>query len=118
MKKIDFEKVIKLLSYALRCPVCEYKYNLERTKIIDTKQEDQNQANLLVHSDCGRCRSSVIFSINITGPDIFSLVTVTDLTTSDSKKFAKAPVLSANDVLNFHYFFDRFDGNLVNALKS
>ncbi len=117
MKKIDFEKVIQLLSNALRCPVCDYRYNLERTKIIDTKQDEDNQANLLVHSDCGRCRSSVLFNITINGPEVFSLNVVTDLTGSDTEKFTNSKPVTAGDVLNLHNFFNKFDGDLVKALQ-
>lgn len=117
MKKIDFEKVIQLLSNALRCPVCEYQYNLERTKIIETKNDDQDHANLLVHSDCGRCRSSVLFNITINGPEVFSLNVVTDLTSADTKKFSNAEPINAKDVLNTHYFLNSFDGDLAKVLK-
>lgn len=116
MRNIDFQKVIELLSFMLRCPVCGYKYNLERTKIIDTKQDDGNQANLLVHSDCGQCKSSVVFSVNINGPEVYSVAMITDLTSSDTKKFAKQIPLSTNDVMDIHDFLGRFDGDLVKVL--
>lgn len=118
MKKIDFQKVIAWLSFALRCPVCGYQYNLERTKIIDTKElELQNQANLIVHSDCSKCSSSVVFSISINGPEVFSVGMVTDLTSEDTADFATLEALGPNDVLDMHYFLEKFDGNFVKALQ-
>ncbi len=122
MKKIDFQKVIAWLSFALRCPVCGYQYNLERTKIIDSKeseanQESQRQASLVVHSDCSKCNSSVVFSISINGPDVFSVGMVTDLTSEDSADFAHMDALAADDVLNMHYFLEQFDGNFVKVLQ-
>ena len=116
MRKIDLEKVMEWLSYVLKCPVCGYKYNLERTKIIETKQED-SQANLLVHSDCGQCKSSVVFSISINGPDVFSIGMITDLTSGDTRKFSKVNPISPDEVLDFHNFLHRFDGDLVKALR-
>jgi hypothetical protein len=116
MKKINLQKVMEWLSYVLRCPVCGYKYNLERTKIIDTKQEEE-QANLFVHSDCGQCKSSVVFNISINGPDVFSIGMITDLTSGDTRKFSKVEPLSANDVLDLHSFLKEFDGDFVKAIK-
>jgi hypothetical protein len=115
MRKIDLEKVMEWLSYVLKCPVCGYRYNLERTKIVDTKQVE-NEANLLVHSDCSQCKSSVVFSISIQGPDVFSIGMITDLTSSDTKKFSAANPISTNDILDIHNFLHRFDGDLVKAL--
>ena len=104
------------LSYVLKCPVCGYKYNLERTKIIDTKQ-DETHANMLVHSDCGQCKSSVVFSIAINGPDVFSVGMITDLTSGDTRKFSDSYPISPNDVLDIHNFLHKFDGDLVKALS-
>lgn len=116
MKRIDFKKVIQWLSKALRCPICGYEYNLETTKIIDTKQEDQTHATLLVHSDCSRCKSSVVFGISIEGGEIFSAVMVTDLTSNDTRKFSKQDPLRAEDVYSVHKFLNTFDGNFARAL--
>ena len=118
MKKIDFQKVIEWLSFALKCPVCGYKYNLDRTKIIDTKQEENSQATLLVHSDCAQCKSSVVFGISINGGEIFSVGMITDLTSNDTKKFSQRQPLSSNDVLDLRKFLKKFDGNFVKAFTS
>lgn len=117
MRKNDFQRIIEMLSFVLRCPVCNYKYNLERTKIIDTKEEDQNQATLLVHSDCSQCKSSVVFSIVISGPEIFSIGMITDLTSNDTSKFSSKKPLSADEVLDMHNFVRQFDGDLVKFLS-
>ena len=116
MKKMDLEKVMQWLSYVLKCPVCGYKYNLDRTKVVGTKEED-SQAHLLVHSDCGQCKSSVVFSIAINGPDIFSVGVITDLTSGDTKKFSSIKPISSNEVLAMHDFLHRFDGDLIKILK-
>jgi hypothetical protein len=116
MKKIDFKKVLEWLSFALRCPICGYQYNLETTKIIDTKQDDQTHATLLVHSDCNRCKSSVVFGVSIDGGEIFTAVMVTDLTSGDTKKFSNKDPLTTEDVHNVHRFLDSFDGNFAKVL--
>ncbi len=117
MKKNDFQRIMEMLSFVLRCPVCSYKYNLERTKIIETKEEGQNEAAILVHSDCAQCKSSVVFSIIISGPEIFSVGMITDLTGSDTAKFSNAQPLSADEVLEMHNFVRAFDGDLVKVLS-
>ena len=118
MKKIDFQKVVEWLSFVLKCPVCNYKYNLERTKIVDTKQdESQGTANLLVHSDCGQCKSSVVFGVSINGPEIFTVGIVTDLTSTDSQKFVSKDPLNIDDCLAVHNFLKNFDGNFSRVLS-
>ena len=114
---MDFEKVLEWLSFVLKCPICSYRYNLERTKIVDTRHDDENgQAHLLVHSDCSQCKSSVVFSIAINGPDIFTMSVVTDLTSNDTKKFKNADPITTDEVLDMHNFVRRFNGDFVAAL--
>ena len=118
MKKMDFQKVVEWLSYILKCPVCNYKYNLERTKIVDTKEgEDSQAAILVVHSDCSQCKSSVVFSISINGPDIYSMSMITDLTADELERFADMDPITTHEVLDLHKFMKNFDGNFVKALK-
>ncbi|HYE22040.1 MAG TPA: hypothetical protein VD998_00440 [Verrucomicrobiae bacterium] len=117
MGKFDFKKIIEWLAYILRCPVCGHRYNLEQTKIIDTKDERVSTgANLLVHTDCERCKSSVVFSIAVDGPEIFSIGMVTDLTSSDSNKFKNSNPISSDEVLATHEFLAEFDGDFKKAL--
>lgn len=117
MKKMDFQKVIEWLSFVLKCPVCNYKYNLEHTKIVDTRQENVDQAVLVVHSDCTQCKSSVVFSISINGPEVFSVGMLSDLTSSDSDKFVDKEPITADEVLALHQTLNTFDGNLVKLLQ-
>lgn len=116
MRKIDFQRVIEWLSFALKCPICGYKYNLEHTKIIDTKQEDGGIATLLVHSDCSQCKSAVVFGISINGGEIFSMSMLTDLTSGDTRKFSGKKPMNAAEIYELHRFLANFDGNFVKAL--
>jgi len=118
MAKFDFNKIIQWLAYILRCPVCGQKYNAEATRIIDSGEEKPiNGRSLLVHTDCERCKSSVVFSIAIDGPEIFSIGMVTDLTSQDTNKFKNSTPLTPDDVLATHEFLRTFDGNFKEALK-
>lgn len=117
-KRVDFQKIIEWLAHILRCPICGHRYSLEQTKIIDSKENKPSfGANLLVHTDCDRCKSSVVFSIAVDGPEVFSVGMVTDLTSQDTLRFKNTKALSANDVLSLHQFLAFFDGDFVSALK-
>lgn len=119
MKKIDLKKVMAWLGFMLRCPICEYKYNLQNIKVLDSQTDDEfNEARILIHSECQKCNSSVMFNIDINGPEIFSIGMVTDLTSNDSNKFSDLSAISANDVIGIHQALKRFDGDLVKALAS
>ena len=118
MQKFDFNKIIQWLAYILKCPVCGQKYNAEQTKIIETGEEKpQLGRNLLVHTDCERCKSSVVFSIAIDGPEIFSIGMVTDLTSQDTNKFKNANPITTDEVLATHSFLKDFNGDFRTALK-
>ena len=115
MAKVDFKKIIEWLAKILRCPICGFRYNLEQTQIIDSKEH--RNTNILVHTDCERCKSSVVFSIAIDGPEVFSVGMVTDLTSNDTSKFKNTRNLTADDVLAVHQFLNRFDGDFASSLK-
>lgn len=119
MPKFDFNKIIQWLAYILRCPVCGQKYHAAQTKIIDSGEERRlNSRNLLVHTDCEKCKSSVVFSIAIDGPEIFSIGMVTDLTSQDTSKFKNAGPISSDEVLATHEFLQKFDGDFQRVLNS
>lgn len=118
MKQFDIKKIFEWLSYILKCPVCGHRYDPENAKIIESK-DDKFLAggNLLLHTDCEKCKSSVVFSIAIDGPEIYSIGMVTDLTSQDTNKFRNASPISPDEVLNVHSFLSGFDGDFRKALK-
>lgn len=102
----------------LHCPVCSNKYTTEQTSVIDGKNIDRREDHtILVHADCERCKSSVVFSISLEGPEIFSVGMVTDLTSSDVRKFREASSLSIDEVIELHSFLEKFDGDFVKAFR-
>lgn len=118
MRKVNYEKMIELLSFVLHCPVCSNKYNAEQTSIIEARETEKfEDASMLVHMDCERCRSSVFFSIALEGPEIFSVGMVTDLTSSDARKFREAAAVSVDEVIDFHRFMSEFDGDFEKVLN-
>lgn len=113
----DIKKVLQWLGYILKCPICGHKYNLSNTQIIESEQDEAfGEAHMLIHSDCAKCKSSVMFNVEIRGPEVFSVGMVTDLTRKDSDKFKDKQPITANDVLTIHQEIRNFKGNLVELL--
>lgn len=118
MSKFDIKKIVAWLSQILRCPVCGQKYDLEKTRVIEGEDNKPTiGGSLLVHTDCEKCKSSVMFSIAIDGPEIFTIATVTDLTSQDTLKFKDRDPITTDEVLATHEFLEGFDGNFRDALK-
>lgn len=116
MKRFDFKKIIEWLGFVLKCPICGRKYNLEKTRVLDSEQNEfSNEARILIHSDCSKCKSSIMFNVEIRGPEVFSVGMVTDLTGNDSSKFNKLGPISSNDVLGIHEALKGFQGDFIDG---
>lgn len=119
MKKYDIKKVLSWLGFMLQCPVCSTKYQIANIKVLDSQQEEEfAEAHLLIHSDCHKCKSSVMFNIDISGPDIFTVIAKTDLTKKDSSRLSGLPALALDDCIRIHETIQNFDGDFVKAIKS
>lgn len=102
------------LGHVLRCPICGLKYKLEQTRVIESWQDEIfGEASILMHSDCLRCKSSVMFKVEIRGPEVYSVGMVTDLTQADSSRFKKHSPLRANDVIGIHKEIRKMKGDFV-----
>ena len=116
MKKFDFKKIVEWLGFILKCPICGHKYNLEKTQVIESDQNElYNEAHMLIHSDCLKCKSSVMFNVEIRGPEVFSVGMVTDLTGNDSAKFKKLGPINSNEIIGIHEALKNFKGDFVNG---
>lgn len=118
-KKFDFKKIIEWLGFILKCPICGTKYNLEKTKVIESEQNEIfNEAHILIHSDCSKCKSSVMFNVEIRGPEVFSVGMVTDLTGTDSAKFKKLGPIQADEIIGIHKALKEFKGDFINGFSN
>lgn len=118
MQLFDLKKVIEWLGFILKCPICGSKYQPNKTKIIDSEQNDAfSEASVLIHSDCEKCKSSVMFNVEIRGPEVFSVGMITDLTREDSNKFKTFKSINSDDIINIHKSLKKFKGDFVSALK-
>ncbi len=117
MEQRDFKKIVEWLGVILKCPICGTKYNLGKTQVIESEQNSvNNDARILIHSDCSKCKSSVMFNVEIRGPDVFSVGMVTDLTGKDSNKFKNSGPITADDIINLHQGLKTFKGDFISAL--
>lgn len=118
MKNLDIKKMLGLLGFMLRCPVCGFKNNIETMRVVESEQNEANaEAHLLIHSDCQQCKGSVMFAIGMHGPEVLSSASVTDLTLADTKRFRDIDPISPDEVLSIHAGIQKFDGDLVRALR-
>ena len=84
---------------------------------MDSESDVQTgEARLLIHSDCQKCKSSVMFNIDINGPDIFTVIAKTDLTSKDSAKFSELPSIDIDDCIQVHQSLRKFNGDFISAL--
>lgn len=119
MKNLDIKNVLQWLGNVLRCPICGIKYRVEATKIIESWHDEVfNEASILIHSDCLKCKSSVMFNVEIRGPEVFSVGMVTDLTQADSARFKKQAPIRPNDVIGVHKEIRKFQGDFISLFSS
>ncbi len=115
-KNFDIKKIIEWLGFILKCPICGHKYNLEKTNVIESEESEMfGEAHILIHSDCAKCKGSVMFNVDVKGPEVFSVGMVTDLTGQDTAKFQKLEPITANDVLGIHQALKSFKGDFISS---
>lgn len=115
-KNFDIKKIIEWLGFILKCPICGHKYNLEKTNILESEQNEiYSEAHILIHSDCTKCKGSVMFNVDVKGPEVFSVGMVTDLTGQDSARFQKLEPISSNEVLGIHQALKTFKGDFITS---
>jgi|SRR3989344_2901836 len=118
MKRFDLKKVMQWLGYILKCPICGFKYNLDHTQVIESEHSEvYGEAKILIHSDCSKCKSSVMFNIEIHGPEVFSVGMITDLTSEDSARFKNKQPIGVNEVIGIHKTLKGFKGDFVRVLR-
>jgi len=106
------------LSQVLTCPICGSHYTSDSTKVIESKTEKRgDEASLVIHSDCEKCRSSIAFNVAALGSEMFTVGAISDLTATDAIKFRKSNPVSTDDVLEMHRFLENFDGDFEKVLS-
>jgi hypothetical protein len=119
MNNLDLNKIMEWLGVMLKCPICSAKYLVEQTKVISSEQfRPFNEARILIHSDCSKCKSSVMFNVEIHGPQVYSVGMVTDLTSADSMKFKDLTKITADELIDLHLSLKKFEGDFLTTLTA
>ena len=119
MKRRDLFKMLGWLSQVLTCPICGNHFSTEHTKVVENRSERRSdELSLIIHSDCANCKSSIAFNVAALGAELFTVGSVSDLTTFDAVKFRKVAPVSADDVLALHTFLENFDGDFEKVLST
>ncbi len=114
MEHFDIKKVIHMLESILTCPICNKQYGGGQSEVIHSEQNEAlSKIVVFIHSECGKCKGSIIFSVEIQGPTIRSVGVVTDLTSFDTSKFKNRQPLTADEIINMHQILKDFNGNLL-----
>lgn len=108
----ELAKVMAWLSEKMRCPLCGFRYNLEGIKVLPKR----SGPSVHVHTNCGECACSLMFALDIKGGEVFLVGVVTDLTHDDALKFQNKNPISTDEVLDWHGFWQSFDGDFTKAL--
>ncbi len=119
MINFDLQKIITWLGAVLTCPICTQQYAGGQTQVIHSEHNQAlGQALIFIHSECGKCKGSIIFSVEIHGPSIRSVGIVTDLTSLDTLMFKNRQPLSADEIINIHQILENYQGNLLAEIAS
>jgi hypothetical protein len=110
----ELAKVMAWLAEKMRCPLCGYRYNLERIRVVPRRVSGRE--DVLMHTNCGECNCCLMFALDIRGGEVFLVGVVTDLTHQDALRFQGLSSISADEVLEWHHFWRNFNGDLAKAL--
>jgi len=103
-------QVVRQLISVLKCTSCGCSYRETDVNILSRKDNAW-----LVNVQCSFCGS-----LNLVAAVVERLghePAATDLTPDECARFANAPAINANDVLNIHYFLEEFDGDFKRLLQ-
>ncbi len=117
MNPVDIKKVLKVLAAILRCPVCGFGYNFEKMRVIEHLSDQEGGSMVAIHSDCKKCKASVVFNIGVLEDELFSAGSVTDLTYEDARWFKTKPAISPDDCLTIHKHLKGSAEELFEKLK-
>lgn len=82
------------MKFVGRCPICNAEYPVESAKLFARK----DSANM-VHINCSKCGSAVMFMIMVIGHGLSSVGMVTDLSFEDAKRLYGADEITLDEAL-------------------
>ena len=109
MDEKKFINLFRSLQSVMRCPSCESVYEVSETQFVGS-----TDGYFLLSLNCAKCSLPVwvnVFTGNGAPKELYSDLTVNDLFLS-----GRGPIES-DEVINFHDFLKKFDGDFRKILK-
>lgn len=88
----------KGLKILISCPFCHTPYHSFSRKIIEENEEAH-----LFHLECVKCGSQVLALETTDWPTPVSVGLITELKSSEVKKFQNGPAVEINDLIDLHF---------------
>jgi hypothetical protein len=84
----------------------------------DAQVAETTEDSSMVYVECGRCKSSIVAVVAMSGMGMVSLGMVTDMNREDVERFRAAPIMSGNELLEMIQLLQRKDRTVVRELTS
>ena len=104
------EHFIKKLMSTMKCGICGESYEIDNIKVLGRSDD-----TWFLSAKCSACDSEAMVAAVIKKnkpPEI-----VSDLTKTETVKFAQADTIDVDDVLDLHDFLNNFDGDFSNLFN-
>ncbi|MBU1118438.1 hypothetical protein KKH43_00980 [Patescibacteria group bacterium] len=97
--------------FASACPMCGTEYAPEEARVVSEKE-----GAFLIHTNCKKCRCSVVATLVANQMGVSSVGLITDLTYEDVIKFKDGSDITADDILRVYTVLSE-DNRIEKALK-
>lgn len=97
--------------WASACPMCGTEYVPEEARVVSEKE-----GAFLIHTNCKKCRCSVVATLVANQMGVSSIGLITDLTYEDVLKFKDGESITADDILSVYSLLAK-DARVEKALK-
>ena len=103
------ERIVKKLMTSVKCSKCGQHYLVNDVKILGNHED-----LWFLQVTCSFCHSRYVITAVINQDKTAEFVS--DLTDTELLRFENSPLLSANDILDMHFFLKKFDGDFSKLL--
>ena len=105
------EKLIRRLVATIKCSVCGQFYQSDNVRVLGHDDDIW-----FVSAYCPKCESQALVAA-VMKQGIFA-EEVADFTEDEFDKFSEAEDITADDVLDIHYFLEEYEGDVASLLAA
>jgi hypothetical protein len=102
MKLQDLKNAMQALFRILTCPQCGQTYKPSNVHLLKSPKTGPDGQTILVHSECNKCKQTVMTSVLVDAGDIIGASIKTDLTALDAAKVINRAPISTDDIIKIH----------------